>query len=73
MASCGGYVAFWLWLLPCCGMQAHNMSVSVRNGYEEGSLVNAVTPSGFRDVLAEEARARELNTRAVACLLAGPG
>nr|WP_276554284.1 ATP phosphoribosyltransferase [Adlercreutzia muris] len=49
------------------------MSVSVRNGYEEGSLVNAVTPSGFRDVLAEEARAREVITRAVADLFAERG
>ena len=49
------------------------MSVSVRNGYEEGSFVNAVTPSGFRDVLAEEARAREVITRAVADLFAERG
>ena len=35
--------------------------------------MNAVTPSGFRDVLAEEALAREAITRAVADLFAARG
>ena len=35
--------------------------------------MNAVTPSGFRDVLSEEARVREAITRAVADLFASRG
>ena len=39
----------------------------------EECALNAVTPSGFRDVLSEEARVREAITRAVADLFASRG